>query len=150
MITSDYLLSILPEIEDFSQIDTELESHVQLAQGYDGVIALLENIRTASFPCFIIEDRSMGNIDLDSGALDSYSIALWVMVQDATKEPSELFTIAYELVKKVLRILIRDSDMGVAPQGFDYSRISYFKRFGNDSVGYEILLQFREDIDLSL
>lgn len=145
MITSDYLKQVLPEITEFK--DCEIDSHVLLAQGYDGVIAILDNIRTTGFPCVIIEDRSMGNIDIDSGPLDSYSIPLWVMVQDATKEPSELFTLAYELVKKLLKILIRDADY---LNGFDYSRISYFKRFATDSAGYEILLQFREDIDLSL
>ncbi|MDP3387722.1 MAG: hypothetical protein Q8S24_10835 [Eubacteriales bacterium] len=146
MITSNYLKSILPELEEFNNI--EIDFHIQTAEGYDGVIALLENIRTTNFPCLVIEDRSMGNIAVDAGPLDTYSIPLWVMVQDPEKSPTEQFKKAFELVKKILKILIRDADNDII-KGLDYSRIPYNKRTAIDSFGYEILLTFRMDIDLS-
>jgi hypothetical protein len=129
--------------------DGEIASHVYTAEGYDGVIALLENIRTTTFPCLVIEDRSMGNISIDAGPLDTYSIPLWVMVSDQTKGATELYSHAFDLVKKILKILIRDSDKNIIP-GLDYTRIPYNKRSGVDAYGYEILLTFRLDIDLSL
>lgn len=147
MVTSDYLISILPEMEEFRSQDPA--THVQIAEGYDGVIALLENIRTANFPCLIIEDRSMGNIAIDAGPLDTYSIPIWVMVQNSEMGVSEQYNKAFDLIKKLLKILIRDADNGTL-EGFDYTRIPYNKRSAVDSYGYEILLTFRVDIDLSL
>lgn len=147
MVTSDYLISILPEMEEFRSQDPA--THVQIAEGFDGVIALLENIRTANFPCLIIEDRSIGNIEIDPGSLDTYSIPLWVMVQNAGIGATEQYKQAFDLVKKLLKILIRDADNGTL-EGFDYSRIPYNKRSAVDSYGYEILLTFRVNIDLSL
>lgn len=147
MITSNYLKSILPELEEFKSID--VDSHIQTAEGYDGVIALLENIRTTNFPCIVIEDRSMGNIAIDSGPLDTYSIPLWVMVQGHETSASVQFEQAFELVKKIVKILIRDTDNNIV-KGLDYSRIPYHKRTAVDSFGYEILLTFRMDLDLSL
>ena len=144
MITSDYILSILPEMEQFKSLD--IESHVHMANGYDGVIALLDNIRTASYPAIIIEDRSSGNIVIDAGPLDTYSISLWLMLQDVQKEQSTLFVEAFDLVKKLTRILIRDAD---TLDGLDYSRIPYFKRMTADACGYELILTFRQNIDLS-
>jgi len=147
MVTSDYLISILPEMEEFRSPDPA--SHVQIAEGYDGVIALLDNIRTSSFPCLIIEDRSIGNIVIDPGSLDTYSIPLWVMVQSTGESVTEQYKKAFELLKKLLKILIRDADNGTL-EGLDYSRIPYNKRSAVDSYGYEILLTFNVDIDLSL
>ncbi len=147
MVTSDYLISILPEMEEFRSAD--LATHVQQAEGYDGVIALLENIRTSSFPCLIIEDRSIGNIVIDAGSLDTYSIPLWVMVQSSEIGVTEQYKVAFELAKKLLKILIRDAGNGIL-KGLDYSRIPYNKRSGPDSYGYEMLLTFNVDIDLSL
>jgi hypothetical protein len=140
-------MSILPEMDEFTSSD--LGDHIQNAEGYDGVIALLENIRTANFPCLIIEDRSMGNISIDPGSLDTYSIPLWVMVQNSEIGATEQYKQAFELVKKLLKIIIRDTDSGIL-EGLDYSRIPYNKRSAVDSYGYEILLTFRVDIGLSL
>lgn len=147
MITSDYLISILPELEEFK--NGEIASHVHTGEGYDGVIALLENIRTTTFPCVIIEDRSTGNISIDSGPLDTFSLPLWVMVQESDKSVSDQYKLAFELLKKILKILIRDADAGIL-SGFDYGRMPYNKRSGVDSYGYEMLITFRTDIDLSL
>lgn len=116
MITSDYLISILPELEEFK--NGEIASHVHTGEGYDGVIALLENIRTTTFPCVIIEDRSTGNISIDSGPLDTFSLPLWVMVQESDKSVSDQYKLAFELLKKILKILIRDADAGIL-SGFD-------------------------------
>ncbi|MHC1781018.1 MAG: hypothetical protein AB9922_12365 [Bacteroidales bacterium] len=147
MVTSDYLISILPEMEEFRSQDPS--AHVQIAEGYDGVIALLDNIRTASFPCLIIEDRSIGNIVIDPGSLDTYSIPVWVMVQNTGESVTEQYKKAFELVKKLLKILVRDADNGTL-EGLEYSRIPYNKRSAVDSYGYEILLTFNVDINLSL
>lgn len=147
MITSEYLKRVLPELHEFEGL--EMCNAVHEAEGYDGVVALLENLRTGQFPCVVIEDRSIGNISIDSGPLDSYSIPLWIMVQDYSLEPSKLFQEAFEIGKKILKLLIRDAEKEDILAGFDYSRIAYNKRTGPDCYGYEFLLTFRDNIDLS-
>lgn len=147
MITSNYLLQVLPELEEFNV--PNLESHIHLTEGFDGVIALLENIRTGGFPCVIIEDKTIGNISIDDGPLDTYCIPLWIMLQDVNMTPSELFPAAFELLKKIIKLLIRDNETELL-EGLDCSRLSYNKRFAADAYGYEVLLTFRKNIDLAL
>lgn len=148
MITKYYLKTILPEIEGFSAED--IEQQVLEADGYDGVVALLGNVREVCFPAVVIEDRTIGNISIDSGPVDSYSIPLWVMVSnDSSKSKTEIFKIAYALTLKVLKLLMRDVDSVTDLSGWDYQRISYSKRSGPDCSGYEILMTYRDNIDLS-
>lgn len=147
MITKEYILSIIPELVEFES--SEIETHVQTAQGYDAVIALFENIRTVNFPAVIIENRTSGNILYDCGPLDNYSIPVWIMLQDNEKEPAEIYDDAFELMKKIIKILIRDTSLGLLP-GLDYTHMSYNMRSATDAYGYELLLTFRTDIDLSL
>lgn len=142
MITSDYILSVINEMIDCH----DEESHVHMAQGYDGVISLLDNIRTINYPAIIIEDRSSGSIVIEAGPVDTYSISLWLMLQDEHKDKSSLFKDAFTLTKSLLSILIRDADK---LDGLDFSRISYFKRMTADACGYEVILNFKYDIDLS-
>lgn len=144
MITSDYILSIIPEMSEFNSLDPA--SHVYYAQGYDGVFALFDNIRSISYPAIVIEDRSSGNIVIDAGPVDTYTISLWIMLQDVEKEQSALFVDAFKVVKKLTTLLIRDAD---TLPGFDWTRIPYFKRMANKACGYEMMLTFNEDIDLS-
>ena len=98
----------------------------------------------------MIEDRTIGNISIDSGPVDSYSIPLWVMVSNhSSKSKTEIFKIAYALTLKVLKLLMRDVDSVTDLSGWDYQRISYSKRSGPDCSGYEILMTYRDNIDLS-
>ena len=148
MITRDYLLTILPEIEEFSSDDIQYQ--VLEADGYDGVVALLSNVRDVCFPAVVIEDRTIGNISIDSGPVDSYSIPLWVMVSnDTTKTRTELFQSAFNMTLKILKLFMRDINSAADLSGWDFARIGYSKRSGPDCYGYEVLMTFRDNIDLS-
>lgn len=149
MISRNYLLTILPELVEFSSED-EIEYQVLEADGYDGVVALLGNVRSIYFPVVVIEDRTIGNISTDSGPVDSYSIPLWVMVSnDSSKTKTEIFKTAFTLVLKILKLFMRDVDSVADLTGWDFQRISYSKRSGPDCSGYEILMTYRDNIDLS-
>ena len=153
MLTTKYLQQVLVELEEFSHL-SNIENHIKSGDGYDAVTAILENIRSTDFPCVVIEDRSSGNFTIEAGPVDTFTIALWVMLQQTREEEddnSELFRQAFELVKRIIKILIRDQVARPSDMGFlDISRIPYNKRFGGAKcLGYELLLTFREEIDLS-
>lgn len=147
MINLEYLKRVLPELEELRD---EIDSHVFEGEGYDGVIAILDNIRGISLPAVILEDRSMGNIRIDSGPVDSYSLPVWVMVAKDrdNNSVSGAYASAFELGKKILKLFIRDANSEL--QGLDFSNIQYSKREATDCYGYEFLLTFRCDIDFSL
>ncbi len=147
MINLEYLKSVLPELEEFRE---DIDQRVFEGEGYDGVIAILDNIRGISLPAVIIEDRSIGNIRIDSGPVDSFSLPVWVMVgKDRDNNyVSAAYNSAFELGKKILKLFIRDADTSL--QGLDFSNIQYSKREATDCYGYEFLITFRCDIDLSL
>lgn len=147
MLTVDYLSRVLPEIREFSD-SSKLPGQILSGEGFDGIIAILENLRTSQFPCVILEDKSIGSIDIDAGPVDSYSISLWVMLQGT--EISKLYNDAFSLGTKILKKLVRDADTEPELQGLDSSHITYMKRSGAmDCYGYEFLITFKDNIDLS-
>lgn len=140
MLSTNYLQQIAGDL-GFA----DPKSQVLTAEGYDGVIALLDNIRSCPLPCLILEDKAFGKIDITEGPVDSYSLSLWLMIStDPQISVSDKYQQAYSLVLQLLKLLIRDSI-----EGLDLSSLSYSKRSAADSVGYEILLTFRVNIDLS-
>lgn len=147
MINLDFLKRVLPELEEFRD---DIDSRVFEGEGYDGVIAILDNIRGISLPAVILEDRSIGNIRIDSGPVDSFSLPVWVMVAKDrdNNSVSAAYASAFELGKKILKLFIRDANSAL--QGLDFSNIQYSKREATDCYGYEFLITFRCDIDLSL
>lgn len=147
MISLNYLKQVLPTLAEFKE---DIDSKVFEGEGYDGVIAILENIRGITLPAVIIEDRAMGNIRIDSGPVDSYSLPVWVMVEKNrdNNSVSGAYASAFELGKKILKLFIRDANTSL--QGIDFSNIQYSKREATDCYGYEFLITFRCDIDLSL
>lgn len=147
MITSDYLKRVLPELDEFKNKD--MSEHVLDGNGYDGIMAILENLRSSTFPTVIVEDRSSGSITIDAGPVDVYSLPVWVMVAGENGDEYPAFESAFALVKKILKLFVRDQDTADL-DGIDLSRIGYYKRFAPGCYGYEILLTFRVDIDLSL
>lgn len=148
MLSFDYLMKTLPVLEEFSD-NSKIERQILSAEGYDGVMAILDNIRTVEFPCVILEDRSLGHITFDSGFLDSSSCSIWVMVQDdCVTGSSLLYKKAFSLGISILKLFVRDSTSELSD--IDYSTITYSKRERTDCYGYEFVITFREDIDMSI
>lgn len=154
MLNKKYLHEVLPELSEFGEL-TEIENHVKTGGGYDEVTAILENIRTVEFPVVVIEDRSSGNFTIEEGTMDTYTIALWVMVQNTRSEEqdtSDLYKDSFALLKKIVGLLLRDQVQRPGELGsLDISRMPYNRRMGGPNcLGYELLLTFKEDIELAL
>lgn len=147
MLTVDYLSRVLPEIKEFSD-RSKIQEQILSGEGFDGIIAILENLRTSQFPCVIVEDKSIGSIDIDAGPVDSYTISMWVMLQGT--EISKLYKDAFSLGTKILKKLVRDAEIEPKLHGIDSSHITYMKRSGAmDCYGYEFLVTFKDNIDMS-
>ena len=149
MITVEFLKRYLLQLEEFSDAE-KIKNQVLEGDGYDGIVAMLEEMRTVETPCVILEDRSFGVIDnLASGPLDTFSLPLWVMLSGTHDQATELFNKAFILAKKILSLFIRDYDEISELEGFDLERVSYNKRMGgNGYYGYELLCTFRVNINL--
>ena len=153
MITVNYLKELLTELEEFSD-PTAIDNQIKSGDGFDEITAILENIRSIVFPCVVIEDKSSGNFTIEDGPVDTYTIALWVMLQQTREEEndnSEIFRTAFALMKKIVVLLIREQERGTpCVASLDISRMPYNKRLGGPNcLGYELLLTFRENIELS-
>lgn len=150
MITVEYLKELLLQVEGFNDPDNQ----VKCGDGFDEISAILENIRSIEFPCVVIEDRSSGSFINEDGPVDNYTIALWVMVQQTREEQasnSQLYLQAYTMMKKIAGLLITEQQKGVAQMAsLDTRRMPYNKRQGGPNcLGYELLLTFHENIQLS-
>lgn len=154
MLSKEYLHEVLPELEEFGEL-AEIENHVKTGGGYDEVTAILENIRTVEFPIVVIEDRSSGSFTIEESTTDTYTIALWVMVQNTRSEEedtTDLYKYSFSILKRIVGLLLRDQVEKPDVLGsLDISRMPYNRRLGGPNyLGYELLLTFKEDIELAL
>lgn len=145
MLDIDYLKFALSGLQEFPRPDRQ----VFASDGYDGVLAVLSNVRAAEFPCVVLEDRSTGELGYRPGGYDTYNKVLWVMDQKGRDErEGEAYARAFTLVKKVVRILARDRRHRFP--SLDIASIPYSRRQGGVACyGYELILSFQEDIDLT-
>jgi len=154
MITTTYLKKVLPELKEFEDAD-KFVNQLKEGDGYDEIVAILGALRTTEFPCVVLEDRSSGTMDnLLEGPLDNTSIALWIMDQgdrDETTGATAIFTRTFALAKEIIKLFIRDISVEPELAGWDPSHVAYNKRMGGPKcLGYEMVLTFREDIDLRI
>lgn len=150
MITTEYLKELLKNHEEFS----DYENQIMSGDGYDEITAILENIRTVQFPCVVLEERSFGNFSIEQGAVDTYTKALWIMVQqrrDEQQSNAQLYKRAFNLMKMIIRLMIAKQQTGAKEvASLNIARMPYNKREGGPGcLGYELLLTFNEDISLS-
>lgn len=144
MLNINQLSKILTELGEFNSQTQILEG-----DGYDAVIDLLSNLRGVEFPAAVLESRSSGVINLVEGPVDNYSQSVWIMGQLGRNESeAELYASMFNLAKKVIGKFL-DHNQDDELREWDYSRISYMKRYGGQNArGYEILLNFKENIPL--
>lgn len=153
MITVNYLKELLVELEEFRD-PSAIDNQIKTGDGFDEITAILESIRSIVFPCVVIEDKSGGSFSIEDGPVDTYTIALWVMLQQTREEEndnSEIFREAFSLMKRIASLLIREQEKGTPPvASLDITRMPYNKRLGGPNcLGYELMLTFRENIELS-
>lgn len=144
MLNINQLSKILTELDEFNSQTQILEG-----DGYDAVIDLLSNLRGVEFPAAVLESRSSGVINLVEGPVDNYSQSVWIMGQLGRNDSeAELYASMFNLAKKVIGKFL-DHNQDDELREWDYSRISYMKRYGGQNArGYEILLNFKENIPL--
>lgn len=145
MLTAGRIKTLVEDLPQFTDIDNQIFT----ASGYDAVIAILERMRDIKFPCIVLEDKSSGELGCIPGGLDTYSVSLWVMGrverdEDRSSIIDEMFALSKCVVKK-LAANIEDPDIA----GLDIKHIPYNRRQGGmDCVGFELMLNFTEDISL--
>lgn len=151
MLTLAYLQDILtnevPGLTDTSK--QVLES----AAGYDGIIELIE---TKEEPvAVVLEHNEMGNISIRPGGLQLSSQSLWVMEMVAADEDRRAIQLqCWERAKRIISVLIHrwevDAAKDKAIKQWDWHDIPYgIRNAGPNYTGYELVLHFTEDIDIS-
>ena len=77
MLTSSYLKTSLFSLKEFISPETQILQ----GNGYDGVIDILQSLRSVTFPCVILEAGGSGQVQNIEGPVDTYTQSLWVMDQ---------------------------------------------------------------------
>lgn len=149
MLTNSYLLSSLSLLREF----TSPGQQILQGNGYDGIIDILQNLRSVSYPCVILESGGSGTVVDVEGPVDTFTQSLWVMGQIGRGEDeAALFASMKTLAMKIVAKLMLDMAEGnVNVQGLDYQRFSYMQRYGGPNArGYELVLTFRQNFSLQL
>lgn len=149
MLTIDYLKRSLFILKEFTDADTQILQ----GNGYDGVIDILENLRSVAFPCVVLEAGSSGSIQLVEGPVDTFTQSVWVMGQlGRGEDEAALYARMKVLSRKVAAKILADAASG-APEGadIDWSRYTYLQRYGGPSArGYELIFTFKENYSMLL
>lgn len=149
MLTSSYLITSLSLLREFTSPDQQILQ----GNGYDGVIDILQNMRSVIYPCVILECGSSGTVADVEGPVDTFTQSLWVMGQlGRGEDEAALFLSMKQLAMKIVAKLMLDMSAGNANvQGLDYQRFSYMQRYGGPNArGYELVLTFRQNFSLQL
>lgn len=149
MLTNSFLLSSLSSLREFISPDCQILQ----GNGYDGVIDILQNLRSVVYPCVILEAGGSGTVADVEGPVDTFTQSLWVMGQlGRGEDEAALFSQMKSLAMKVVAKLMVDMAAGAPEvQGLDYQRFSYMQRYGGPNArGYELVLTFRQNFSLLL
>lgn len=141
-------MSCLSPLKEFVSPDTQILQ----GNGYDGVIDILQSIRSVTFPCVILEAGSSGSVQNIEGPVDTYTQSLWIMGQlGRGEDEAALFANMKALAMKVFSKLLMDIGRHPEVEGLDFQRFTYLQRWGGPNArGYEIILTFRQNFSLLL
>lgn len=156
MLTLEYLKSILfkeetetvvPMVRGLDKPDWVLES----ATGYDGIIELIQNKDVPV--CVVLEHNELGNFSMHQGGFEQASQSIWVMEMVAADEDRRKVQVeCRRRMTRILSILGKHFDNDDQPlvDKWDLHDIPYgIRNAGPNYTGYEFVLHFAEDIDLS-
>lgn len=153
MLTLEYINSLILDIPGFEATPGNIENKTFSVTGYDAAIALAENARIAQFPIAILEEKTSGSLSAEYGGIDSFSQSLWVMVGISERNgitKSDASKRAFELLKGIIRQLLnKKSGLSSEVVGLDATSMPYFTRNVSIASGYEIILTFNNDMNLS-
>ncbi len=127
-------------------------NQIREADGLDAILELVAQLRAVVFPSVILESRSSGSIQLVEGPLDTCTESIWVMDQlGRGEDEADLYRSTHATAVLILKALLAAANDGQHPElaGWDWSRISYMKRYGGQNArGWELVLTFKENISL--
>lgn len=148
MLSIEYLKPTLSPLKEFVSLD----SQILQGNGYDGVIDILQNMRSITFPCVILETGSSGSVQNVEGPVDTYTQSLWVMGQlGRGEDEAALYAAMKKLAMKIVARFLLDLTEAPELEGFDYQRFTYMQRWGgNNARGWELMLTFRQNFSLQL
>lgn len=149
MLTADFLKSSLFSLKEFVSPDAQILQ----GNGYDGVIDILEHLRSVDFPCVVLEAGGSGTCSVIDGPVDTFTQSVWVMGQlGRAEDEAALYREMRALSRKITAKLIADYREGSPEvEDIDWSRYSYMQRWGGQNVrGYELVFTFRENFSLLL
>lgn len=148
MLSIEYLKPTLSPLKEFVSLD----SQILQGNGYDGVIDILQNMRSITFPCVILETGSSGSVQNVEGPVDTYTQSLWVMGQlGRGEDEAALYSAMKKLAMKIVARFLLDVTEAPELEGFDYQRFTYMQRWGgNNARGWELMLTFRQNFSLQL
>ena len=148
MLTSSYLKTSLFSLKEFISPETQILQ----GNGYDGVIDILQSLRSVTFPCVILEAGGSGQVQNIEGPVDTYTQSLWVMDQlGRGEDEAAVYASMKKLAMKIFSRLLLD--IGKAPEvdGLDFQRFTYMQRWGGQNArGYELMLTYRQNFPLRL
>ena len=149
MLSTDYLRRTLSELREFGHPETQILQ----GSGFDGVIELLDSLRSVEFPCVVLEAGGSGNVQLIEGPVDTYTQSVWVMGRlGRSEDEATLYAEMKELARKITAKLLQDAAARVPEAAaIDWNRYAYMQRYGGQNArGYELLFTLREDFSLLL
>lgn len=153
MITKEYLNNLIIRTVGFDATLENVANKSFSVSGYDSAIALCENIRDIESPFAILEEKNSGVLSAEFGGLDSYSQSIWVMVVANERSGTDKYAASrksFDLLKKLIAKMIRDKQEGNENAiGLDISSFNYFNRNTALSSGFEVTINFNDDINLS-
>ena len=123
--------------------------------GYDAGATLLSSLREGDSPVVMLEDTCDGVLACNDGFLDTIVPGVWIMERvkaaDAKARKAALSACkaaGFDMIRRI----IADRRKNPVAEAFDYSRTSYFPRgpSGNHYWGYEFVLTFKFDTDMTL
>lgn len=150
MLSLNYIKETISVLDQFADSD-KIGQQVISVDGYDEVIAMLENYTNIEFPCVIFEDPSLGVISINDGPLETSTCTIWVItVRDREDNNALYFTEMKALAMEILKLLVKGYNAGDSEmKGWDAGRVGWAKRLGGPNcLGYEFTLTFNEDINL--
>lgn len=149
MLSADYLRRTLSELREFGHPETQILQ----GSGFDGVIELLDSLRSVEFPCVVIEAGGSGNVQLIEGPVDTYTQSVWVMGRlGRSEEEAALYAEMKELARKITAKLLQDAAARVPEAAaIDWTRFAYMQRYGGQNArGYELVFTLKENFSLLL
>lgn len=154
MLTKEYISELIRQIPGFETTEMDIDRKVLAVSGYDAAMTLLEGGRSVDYPALILEEKNSGILVVEYGGIDSFTQSFWVMVQIDERGGFDKYKAsvrAFSLLKEVLRLLLRDKQAGV-PESYslETSSLPYFVRNTALAAGYELMLTFNENINLTV